>query len=124
MKFKNEVYDVLKFIAQILLPGLATAYFGIAGVWNLPASSQVIGTISILDTFLGVLLGLSSKAYIPPLISPKQTDGRLLIDKTDPTKDVYRVELTKSLDKIDAGDHFVLETQIKTLDATQNGASA
>ena len=63
MVFSNKVYDVLKWVAQILLPALATLYFALAKVWNLPYSEQVVGTITAIDTFLGVILGLSSKAY-------------------------------------------------------------
>lgn len=63
MVFSNKVYDVLKWVAQILLPALATLYFALAKVWNLPYSEQVVGTITAIDTFLGVILGLSSKVY-------------------------------------------------------------
>lgn len=60
---KNKVYDVLKYIAQIVLPALGTLYFALAGIWNFPYVEQVVGTISAVDTFLGVLLGISSNNY-------------------------------------------------------------
>lgn len=63
MVFSNSLYDKLKWIAQILLPALGTLYFALAKVWNLPYSEQVVGTITAVDTFLGVLLGISSKNY-------------------------------------------------------------
>lgn len=63
INLKNGVYDVLKRIAQIYLPALGTLYFSLAGIWHLPAPEQVVGTIIAIDTFLGVLLGLSSAAY-------------------------------------------------------------
>lgn len=59
----NKVYDILKFIAQIVLPAIGTLYFALAGIWNLPYGEQVIGTITAVDTFLGALLGLSSMSY-------------------------------------------------------------
>ena len=59
----NKVYDVLKYIAQIVLPALGTLYFALAGLWNFPYVEQVVGTISAIDTFLGVLLGISSNNY-------------------------------------------------------------
>lgn len=59
----NKIYDILKFIAQIVLPGLATLYLALAGIWNLPFGEQVSGTIMAIDTFLGVLLGISSANY-------------------------------------------------------------
>ena len=59
----NKVYDVLKWIAQIVLPALATLYFAVAGIWGLPYGEQVVGTITAIDTFLGVILGISSSQY-------------------------------------------------------------
>lgn len=63
MKMSNKVYDVLKFIAQIVLPAIGTLYFALAGIWNLPFGEEVVGTITAIDTFLGALLGLSSMNY-------------------------------------------------------------
>lgn len=59
----NKLYDVLKWIAQILLPALGTLYFALASIWGLPYAEQVVGTITAVDAFLGVLLGISSKQY-------------------------------------------------------------
>lgn len=59
----NKTYDVLKWIAQILLPGLATLYAALAGIWGFPYAEAIVGTITAVDTFLGVLLGISSAKY-------------------------------------------------------------
>ena len=59
----NKLYDILKWIAQILLPAIATLYFALAGIWNLPYGEEIVGTITAIDTFIGVLLGISSKTY-------------------------------------------------------------
>nr|DAI86249.1 MAG TPA: holin [Caudoviricetes sp.] len=63
MKLSNKVYDVLKWIAMYLLPALGTLYFALAGIWNFPYGEQVVGTITAVDTFLGVLLGISTAQY-------------------------------------------------------------
>lgn len=63
MKMTNETYDALKWVAMYLLPALGTLYFALAGIWNLPYGEQVVGTITAIDTFLGVLLGLSNMQY-------------------------------------------------------------
>lgn len=63
MKMSNKVYDVLKWIAMYLLPAVGTLYFALAGIWNLPYGEQVVGTITAVDTFLGVLLGISTAQY-------------------------------------------------------------
>lgn len=62
-KLSNEVYDILKFIAQIVLPAAGTLYFALAGIWGWPYGEQIVGTITAVDAFLGALLGLSSAAY-------------------------------------------------------------
>ena len=59
----NKVYDVLKWIAMYLLPALGTLYFAIAGIWGLPYGEQIVGTITAVDTFLGVILGISTAQY-------------------------------------------------------------
>ena len=59
----NKMYDVLKWIAQVVLPALATLYFALAGIWGLPYGEEIIGTITAVDTCLGVLLGISSAQY-------------------------------------------------------------
>ena len=59
----DKVYDILKWIAQILLPALGTLYFALAGIWNFPYAEAIVGTITAVDTFLGVLLGISTVNY-------------------------------------------------------------
>lgn len=59
----NKVYDVLKWIAQILLPAIGTLYFAIASIWGLPYAEQIVGTITAVDAFLGAMLGISTHYY-------------------------------------------------------------
>ena len=66
----NKVYDALKWIAMYLLPALGTLYFALAGIWGLPYGEQIVGTISAIDTFLGVILGISTTKY------NKRVDGK------------------------------------------------
>lgn len=63
MKMSNDTYDMLKFICQIILPAVGTLYFALAGIWGFPYGEQIVGTITAIDTFLGVCLGISSKNY-------------------------------------------------------------
>ena len=57
----NKVYDVLKWIAQILLPALGTLYFALAGIWNFPYAEAVVGTITAVDTFVETYTVTQSK---------------------------------------------------------------
>lgn len=70
--FSNTTYDRLKFLAQVVLPAVGTLYFALSGFWGLPAAEQVVGTIIAVDTFLGVILGVSSTTY------KDKTEGKMI----------------------------------------------
>ena len=55
--FKNKTYDVLKFIAQIVLPAVATLWVAISTIWQLPLSDQIEGTITAVVVFLDTTVG-------------------------------------------------------------------
>lgn len=85
LKITNKTYDILKWVAQYLLPALGTLYFTLASIWGLPYGEQIVGSIAAIDTFLGIILGMSSSKY--------EGDGVLQIDSSDPAKDKYRLKL-------------------------------
>lgn len=59
----NKVYDVLVYVVQIVLPAVATLYAGLAVLWGLPMAEQVVGTITLITTFLGTCLRISNAKY-------------------------------------------------------------
>ena len=63
MKLSNKAYDVLKWIAMYLLPALGTLYFAVSQIWGFPYGEEVVGTITAIDTFLGVILKISTNQY-------------------------------------------------------------
>ncbi len=63
MRMCDKTYNVLKWMAQLLLPAMGTLYFALASIWRLPYGEQVVGTITAVDTFLGVILGITSAKY-------------------------------------------------------------
>ena len=63
MIFENKVYDILKYIALIVLPAIGTLYFALSSIWNLPYGTEVVGTITAVDAFLGALVGISTSNY-------------------------------------------------------------
>lgn len=63
MKMSNKVYDVLKYIAQIVIPALATLYFALAKIWNFPYGTEITGTLAAVDAFMGALLQISTNNY-------------------------------------------------------------
>lgn len=77
MLLTDKMYGILKWIAQYFLPALGTLYFALATIWGLPYGEQIVGTIVAIDTFLGVLLGISTAEY------NKQVNAGDLIPKDD-----------------------------------------
>lgn len=63
MLLSNKTYDLLKWVAQIALPALGALYFGLAQIWGLPYGEEIVGTISVVDAFLGALLQISTEQY-------------------------------------------------------------
>ena len=59
----NKVYDILKWVALIALPGIATLYTALAGIWGLPFGDEIPATITAIDLFIGALLGVSTAQY-------------------------------------------------------------
>lgn len=60
----SNVYDIIKFVAQILLPAVATLYFALSGIWGLPRPEDVVGTIVAVDAFLGVFLSINKSQFL------------------------------------------------------------
>lgn len=101
MQLNNKIYDTLKYIAQYVLPAAGTLYFAIASIWGLPYGEQIVGTITAVDAFLGVLLGISSNQY--------NGDGVLRIDESNKEKDIYRLEVNIPLENLKEKDSVILK---------------
>ena len=63
----NKMYDILVYIAQIVLPALGTLYFALCGIWGFPYGEEIIGTITAVDIFLGTILKISQTKYYKEL---------------------------------------------------------
>ena len=63
MKLSNKAYDIMKWIAQYLLPAVVALYFALSQIWGLPYGEQIVGTITAIDAFLGAILGISTMNY-------------------------------------------------------------
>lgn len=63
MILSNKAYDILKWIAMIFIPAISALYFGLSQIWGFPYGEEIVGTLALIDTFLGALLGISSEKY-------------------------------------------------------------
>lgn len=63
MKFSDKTYDILKWVALIVLPGLGVLYSALASLWGWPYLEEVPGTTQAIALFLGALIGISTAEY-------------------------------------------------------------
>ena len=84
----GPAYKFLKPVATTILPGLSALYLALALIWDLPAAEQVAGTASALNVFLGLMLGLSTRAYNR---SDEKYDGQIDIRERPNGDKVYQI---------------------------------
>ena len=106
MLFTNRVYNVLKWCVMILLPATATLYFGLSLYWPVPNVESVVGTITLSATFLGTLIGLSSRSYNK---DENKYDGVLQVNADDPEKDVFSFVLYEDPEKMAAKNKLTIK---------------
>ena len=63
MTLNSKVYDILKYLTIIVLPAIGALYTGLAQIWSLPYSAQIPATITVICTFLGAILCISTAQY-------------------------------------------------------------
>ena len=61
--FNDKIYNILKYVAMIVLPALAIFVRGFFPIWGIPYGEQISATIVALNALLGALLGISTIAY-------------------------------------------------------------
>lgn len=90
----DKVYNVLKIIAQYVLPAMSSLYFGLSTIWNLPYPEQVVGTIMAIDTFLGAVLGISVMQYNNRMASVPNYVQPVMFEVVESKKDPLYLELS------------------------------
>jgi len=88
---------------MVWIPALSTDYFTIAGIWSIPHTVQVMGTLTAIDTALGVILHISTMRWSQPM------DGNLVVNTSHPEKDVYSLELSTPPELIPSKDKITLK---------------
>lgn len=101
LEMKNKTYDRAKPVVQIWLPAAGTLYFTLSQIWGFPAAEEVVGSIAAITLFLGAILGISSKQYHEHDYGHDGShDGSLVINDSDPQKDVLTFELDIPVDEL------------------------
>lgn len=102
----NRTYDFLVYAVQYILPALGTLYFTLAALWGLPNAEQVVGTIVALTAFLAVILAFGRRSYKQ---SDARFDGELVVDTTNPERDLFSYNVTRPLDDLRDLDEITLK---------------
>lgn len=95
----NQTYDIIKRIALIVIPALATFVSAAGIVWGVPYTNEITATITAFGVFLGAALGVSSSNYTP------ETHGNLVVTGSN---DVY-ADFVHEPEKLKDGDTIVLK---------------
>lgn len=100
----DKTYDILKRVALIVVPALATFVNAVGIVWGVPYTNEVTATITAFGVFLGAALGITSKNYEP------DTHGNLVVTKHD---EVY-ADFTAEPSSLKDGDTIILKVSKPT----------
>lgn len=100
----DKTYDILKRVALIVVPALATFVNAVGIVWGVPYTNEVTATITAFGVFLGAALGISSKNYEP------DTHGNLVVTKHN---EVY-ADFTAEPSNLKDGDTIILKVSKPT----------
>lgn len=86
----NNMYDAFKWLALVGLPAVGTLYFALADIWHLPMAAQVVGTITAVDAFLGLVLNVANKQFKN---SDAAYDGTMEVYKQD-TRYIHQLDIS------------------------------
>ena len=65
MKLKDNVYDVLKWIAMVVIDAVATCFAVIAQAWGMDMAivSPIVVTLTAIGTLIGAVIGVSTAQH-------------------------------------------------------------
>jgi hypothetical protein len=104
----SKFYDFMKKLVQIIIPAASASYFALAEIWDLPGAEKVTGTLAVVATFLGVVLGISSNTYER---LGKGYDGSVVVSTTESGKKLFSLELDG--DPEDLEQHDAIRFRVK-----------
>ena len=87
----NQTYDILKRVALIVIPAIATFVNAVGMVWGVPYTNEATATITAFGVLLGAALGVSSNNYEP------ETHGNLVVTSTRTSRLSLRTSRTATL---------------------------
>lgn len=99
----SKTYDRLKWVTLVLLPALASLYFALGQLWHFPKIEEVVGTITIIDTSLGLLIGKSSASFQKDVRSTKIMGDIMITQDVDGTPISSHMEMDDRMPVFEEG---------------------
>lgn len=81
MKLSNRTYDILKWVALVVIPASATLVLTVGKIWGLPYYDNIGATISAVGLFIAAIIGVSSKDFYA--IEPMDIEDMEYIEDED-----------------------------------------
>lgn len=97
----SRVYNFLKPVATTVLPGLATLYFALSEIWDLPKAQEVVATITAVNVFLGLILNASSATYNR---SDNKFDGDINVEERSDGVKTFTLDLSSNPETLERKD--------------------
>lgn len=90
----DKNYDIIKQLVQKGLPAFGALYAGLAVFWHFPNATEVVGSVALFATFLGVFLGIADRRYES---SGARYDGAVVVtgDPAQPHSLVFNQPLSE-----------------------------
>lgn len=86
----SKTYDFFKKLVQVIIPAVSSAYFALAEIWDLPGAEKVTGTLAVLATLIGIVVGISSNTYNK---LDQAFDGTVEVTTTEEGKKLFSLEV-------------------------------
>lgn len=103
-----KIINNVRLAAQYWIPALGTLMFTLGSIWDWSWTANAVGSIMAFDTFLGILLGYQTRGSVPGAM-PGKFDGQIVLNTSDPVKDVYTLDLGDTLGDLENRDSVHLK---------------
>lgn len=104
-----KAYDFLKYVALVILPAAAALVLGLGVLLNWDTAPIVAGVVTLVDTFLGAILGKSASNYKAQ--APDVFGDLIVLQNPDGTPAGMRIVGTKENPILQDGGQVVLNVQ-------------
>lgn len=109
----ERTYDRIKFVVTIFLPALGALYAGLAALWGFGYVEQVVGTLAVVATFLGLVMRVSSNNYEPPITDSTPVGGFNLVENPETGKKVVTLDFDRDPATLESNEQIVFRLNKK-----------